>query len=536
MQSLFTEWRPRAFLPLVTFYLWQALCRLQPEAETCSQVFLDVTDIIDYNIRLLNHTDVEHSFFCLSPDDPTNGFAFDASSLAGHAYAPIDGSTSSDASGDSLLMRLTLGSHLALHIRMQMEQRIGYTSTVGISTSKLLSKLVGNVNKPRGQTTLLPPYQANDEDGSSNVTRFMDAFDIGKVPDIGFKMSHKLREYALKRLGKLDADPMRIEYDYRTQVTVGELRTIPGIDARILEDVLAGPGMQRGIGFRTWSLLHGIDDVEVAPAKATPKQISIEDSYLRLDTMEGVHRELLVLSSSLLRRMRADLTEEASQQSSEADGQKIDLIGRRWLAHPKTLRLSTRPRPPPGADGRRGRASARISRSTDLPNFVFNLTEPVEQMAHRLVQERLLSLFRQLHPEKTGWDLSLINVAATNMVETAGPTKAAIGRDIGKMFRTQEQTLQSWKVEDVDIPPSDPRNEAAGATTMEVDLSPSLVAFGNGSEDALPLSQQSQNAVSQDWLDSDDDDVGGTVTCPLCTAGMPDFALAAHLRFHEAND
>jgi DNA polymerase iota len=418
---------------------------------------------------------------------------------------------------------------------MQMEQRMGYTSTVGISTSKLLSKLVGNVNKPRGQTTLLPPYETDKNNGPSNVTSFMDAHDVGKVPEIGFKMSHKLREYALKRLGRVEANAM---HTYKQAgVTVGDLRTLPGVDARILEDVLAGPGMQRGVGFKTWCLLHGVDDSQVAQAKDIPKQISIEDSYLRMDTFENVQHELLTLSISLIRRMREDLTEEeSSSQVEDQDNAKL----RKWLAHPKTLRLSTRPRLPPGADGRRGRASNRISRSANLPPFVFSLSEPIETLAEKLVQECLIALFRQLHPEKQGWDLSLINVAVTNMVDTAGTSKAAVGRDISKMFKTQEKTLQPWKVEDVDMSLSEGLSGVFTDETMAPDnqSEPELEALANGSEDTLPLSQGTYSSdVGNHWYESDEDDQPSfAMSCPLCGAAMPDFAIAAHLRFHETND
>lgn len=502
---------------------------------TTAQVFLDVTDIIDYNIALLNHSDLPNSFFCLRRNDPTDGFAFDASILAGHAYSSVQhGSTISDQDQSSLLLRLVLGSHLAYHIRMQMEQRMGYTAAVGISTSKLLSKLVGNVNKPRGQTTLLPPYQSDLDGGPNNVTSFMDAHDVGKVPDIGFKMSHKLREYALKRLDRLDADADVMRTEDQHKVTVGDLRTLPGVNARILDEVLAGPGMQKGVGFKTWCLLHGIDDSEVAMARDTPKQVSIEDSYLRLDTYENVLRELLMLSTSLIRRMHADLTE--AETVPPVNNQQ-DVPARRWLAHPKTLRLSTRPRPPAGEDGRRGRASARISRSTNLPTFIFSFSEPVEAIAERLVEESLVALFRQLHPEKQGWDLSLINVAVTNMAETGGTSKGGVGRDIGTMFKTQEKSLQpwnidadqTWEVEDDAMMVDDELD----ATDLRGPQAPS-----NGSEDALPWSQASQaSTAGQGWYESDEEDPSPSASsCPLCGSVMPDFAMAAHLRFHETND
>jgi hypothetical protein len=55
---------------------------------------MDVSDIVEYNAALLNHNDLSNSFFCLSKGDPTSGFAFDASKIAGSAFP--------DASIDSL--------------------------------------------------------------------------------------------------------------------------------------------------------------------------------------------------------------------------------------------------------------------------------------------------------------------------------------------------------------------------------------------------------------------------------------------------
>jgi hypothetical protein len=47
---------------------------------------MDVSDIIEFNLGLLNPNDLTHSYFCLSKDDPTAGFAFDASRMAGNKY------------------------------------------------------------------------------------------------------------------------------------------------------------------------------------------------------------------------------------------------------------------------------------------------------------------------------------------------------------------------------------------------------------------------------------------------------------------
>jgi len=166
------------------------------------EVFMDVTDIVDYNQALLNPNGLTRSFFQLKKDDPTIGFEFDASWIAPHGYPPdIQPSTGMPTHQDTLTARLILGSHLAQYLRMSLEEHKGYTATVGISTNKLISKLVGNLNKPRGQTTLLPPYTVGSGYGSndvesepeSNVTRFLDGHEIGKIPGIGFKMAQRSR-------------------------------------------------------------------------------------------------------------------------------------------------------------------------------------------------------------------------------------------------------------------------------------------------------------------------------------------------------
>ena len=208
--------------------------------------------------------------------------------MVGHTY-PKDcaAKSSDDGTIDNLTLRLSLGSHLALFMRHQLEQQKGYTSTVGISTNKLLSKLVGNMNKPKGQTTLMPPLDAPE--GQSNVFSFIDDHEIGKVPGIGFKLAQKLREFILQRVPAYD-------FAYggtHEHVTVAHVRKHPDINFEELEKLLGGPGSPHGIGYKVWCLLHGIDDTEVSLARPAPKQISIEDSYVRLDTFpeifEGAH-------------------------------------------------------------------------------------------------------------------------------------------------------------------------------------------------------------------------------------------------------
>ncbi|ETN43209.1 uncharacterized protein HMPREF1541_02368 [Cyphellophora europaea CBS 101466] len=451
------------------------------------EVWLDVTDMVEHNISLLSPNDLQNSFFCLDRNDPTVGFAFDASSVFGPTWPPGKKSTvadedSLDRDAHQLELRLVLGSQLARHLRHELEERYGFTATVGISTNKTLSKLVGNTNKPRAQTTLVPPYEPV---GSpiSTVTQFMDGHDIGKVPGIGFKLAQKIRAKVLGRTAEIDEG--LVYGGTRESISVGDVRRFPGMSAVLLEEILGGPGAERGIGGRVHALLYGVDDAEVKKARSVPLSISQEDSYMRhLSSFDQVRQQLHLLAERLIRRMRVDLTED-DDEADEAHPTK------RWLAHPKTLRLSTRPRPPTGPDGVRPRTFHRISKSAPLPNFVFSLTESTDALAGRLL-ESLITLFRMLHTERQGWNLSLINIAVTNMVEAKDG-----GRDIAKMMRNQEDVLKDFRV--IESPA-----DSVGSAQLNWD---------------------------SDGSDIDDQD--STYCCEVCQATVPIFAYQAHDQFHR---
>ncbi|TKX18200.1 N-acetyltransferase-like protein 8 [Elsinoe australis] len=515
------------------------------------EVWFDVTDTVDYTVSLLNRNNLKESFFQLSKEDPTHGFSFDATTFAGHTYpSELEAVSLAERTDMDLSLRLRLGSHLAMHMRHELEHQKGYTSTVGISTNKLLSKLVGNLNKPKGQTTLLPPY--TDSPGlTSNALAFLDGHDIGKIPGLGFKTAQKIREHVLKREAAYDFG--LVYGGTRESVTVRDVRVHPDISPEKLEELLSGPGSAHGIGGKIWDLLHGIDTSEVAAARPVPRQISIEDSYIRLDTMPEVLKELRMLATSLLNRMRIDLL--GDDDEGEEDGNKGDGILRaandqsiqkgkeserqkkkKWLAHPRTIRLSTRPRQPLQADGTRVRSFKRISHSGPLPQFVFGLNESVDALADKLVKETLVPMFRHLHPQKNGWNLSLVNVAVANMVEAAG-SKTSGGRDIGGMFRGQEGRLKGFKViEDVDEQVLTKEKQDATERTM--------IKAGPDSSSGQPWSHQEVELSSmQEEQELTDDEAEDAVqqardgeACSVCGMLLPAFALQAHERFHELGD
>ncbi|KIW49888.1 hypothetical protein PV05_11526 [Exophiala xenobiotica] len=470
------------------------------------EVWLDCTDMVDYNLSLLNHNDLSHSYFCLDRADPTAGFDYDASHVFGPTY-PCEPPNSARLSENEkrLRLRLTLGSHLARYLRHELESQKGYTSTVGIATNKTLSKLVGNANKPKNQTTIMPPFEPVGATASS-VTQFVDGHDIGKIPGIGFKLAQKIRAQILGRDGHFSQG--LLYGGTKESVSVRDVRSHPGMGPELLEDILGGPGSFKGIGWKVWELIHGIDDSEVGKAKRIPSQISQEDSYMKyLHTFEQVKKQLHLLAERLLLRMRMDLLEDDEEAGDDGLARS-----RRWMAHPRTLRLSTRPRPPPGPDGVRARTFHRISRSAPMPTFVFSLSETTSALTERLVEEALVPMFRKLHHEKAGWNLSLINVAATNMAETAAETKDSKGRDIGKMFRRQDEVLRDFRVTD--------NSEDAN------DL---------GSRVAEPHEADFETQVAEGW-DSEDSETQEVVRCSLCHNVIPSFALTAHQRYHQLSN
>ncbi|KAL8830248.1 MAG: hypothetical protein Q9191_001529 [Dirinaria sp. TL-2023a] len=495
------------------------------------EVFLDVTDMVDFNMEILNLNSLSASFFHLDRNDPTAGFPFDGAKPFGHTFPSatkdIVNSYSSSPSRtcglDDVYQRLVLGSHLAQHIRHQLEEDKGYTSTVGISTNKLLSKLVGNLNKPKGQTTLLPPYSVRpDEVNESRVTTFLDNHDIEKIPGIGFKTAQTIRQYLLQRPAAFDAG--LVYGGTKENVSVRNVRLHHGMNAELLDQLLAGPGAPRGFGSKIWGLINGIDDSEVGQAKDVPQQISVEDSYIKLDFIPDVKNELIVLGTSLIKRMRLDLTAESDDGEilvpKHISHDAIDM--RRWIAYPRTLRLTTRPRPPKNPDGSRSRTFNRISKSCTMPSFVFSLSATIEALAARLA-ETLIPLFHQLHPEKSNWDLSLVNLCATNMSLRTTETGAGSGRDIGRMFKRQEEVLKDWKIKDIDVPPE-----------------PSLAKIPHDGETTSKRQGQeedtSHNAgatlrkVDDEWSNEDEFADRGTL-CQLCGAVIPSFAEVAHQQF-----
>ncbi|RGP59098.1 DNA polymerase iota subunit [Fusarium sporotrichioides] len=381
-----------------------------------------------------------------------------------------------------------MGSHLAQFLRLQVEEKYGFTSTCGISTNKMLSKLVGSKNKPRNQTTLL----ATTED---EVIAFVDTHKLRRIPGLGFKTVQALGTYAGADMSKGISEIPELSDN---PVTVADVRLHPGISSATIETLLMGPGAEKGVGIRIWGLLHGVDGTEVKEASDVPSQISIEDTYKGLDTMAQITEELHKLSCSLIRRMRVDLL--VIEPGTDTPG------AQRWIARPKTLRLSLRSWA--YLHSRQGQAYGRVSRSGPLPNFVFDFKNDIEHIAEKLVSDALLPLLRRLSSERgQRWNLQMLNICVANMVVGAADDKTGAGRDISVMFKRQDQVLKPFQIKE------------------EQDV-------GQDDENGHPVSEGEDE--DEDDKDEDGDwDMWDNVSCHLCGNFIPMFAVPAHQRYHE---
>ena len=259
--------------------------------------------------------------------------------------------------------------------------------------------------------------------------------------------------------------------------------------------------------------------------------------------MPEVKKELTMLACSLIKRMRIDLTGGAEEDIPVLDDDQMFQRGttstpRCWLAHPRTLRLTTRPRPPQNLDGSRPRMFNRKSRSCNMPSVIFSFNRTIEALAEIIVNDSLLPLFRQLHSEKPGWDLNLMNLCVTNMDRTGTDSKDGIGRDIGRMFRRQEGVLKGWKIEDEGIAPLI-RSEVARSDFSE-DFEPHNQSKAldeiswNEREDVYKGTQDS-TAADNAW-NSEIETANLSEACVVCGTLIPFFAIAAHQRFHSLPD
>lgn len=209
-----------------------------------------------------------------------------------------------------------------------------------------------------------------------------------------------------------------------------------------------------------------------------------------------------------------------------------------WVARPRTLRLTTRPRPPMNPDGSRSRSFSRISKSCSMPSIAFSSHKSIEEIAEKIVHDALVPVFRKLHPENSDWDLSLINLCAANFLHHPSNNRDGVGRDISHIFKKHNPILKEWNVEDDDFTHNLSIRRCADKNSNP--LSPMTCA--NISEEVIPGEREGQqssnpgNRVDENVFSQKGKISGIDNICEICGAHMPFFAILAHERFHSMPD
>ena len=420
-------------------------------------------------------------FFRLSPTDPTLGFHFSRNQLPAHTYPPTetldlylspepDSAHLSQSSfeheskarnnhhqqrSSTINRRLFLAAHLSDFLRKNAYAEFCHTASAGISTTKLMAKLVGLVNKPNKQTLLIPEA----------TQQFLDGHEIGKIPGIGFRTVQILRDELLgaKRPGQEDGDVDMNQTGPEEPFWPVTHESITVRDARrnVSLDRLSAILNSKEQAKKLFGWLHGMDDSSVSQQSLIPTQISIEDTFCpgALRGARDVERVLVKLVTKLVLRMRKDLLAfdpgpapavSLSGLDSAIQGSNLPIAAashkQKWLAHPRTFRLSVRPH------NFRAPYASRISKSAPLPKYSFGLddcnvsssstgmTHP-EAIATKLVKEVAILLLRRMNLRAPGsgasggggWEeteFQLVNVAVVNI----DMTRKGEGGDIEKMF------------------------------------------------------------------------------------------------------
>ena len=229
----------------------------------------------------------------------------------------------------------------------------------------------------------------------------------------------------------------------------------------------------------------------------------MEDSYLCMDTLSQVQKEEYTLSRRLLYQMRLDLMQPEHDATMEALGCTAETQRPqfRWLALPKTIRLSLRPKGDGSKNGKR--SFRRISRTALAPSFLFSHGK-LEDVALRLARDSFMPLYRQMLPEVTSnWNLSLINVAVTDISRTTG------NGNVRAMLMSRD-TIRG-----------PPRRVHDGRT-----------AVGDGS--VTILDETSNGMPECEDLQNLDQPFEDESRCTICGVRFPVWAIEAHNRYHDS--
>lgn len=276
-------------------------------------------------------------------------------------------------------VKLHAASHLASYIRSQIKERLGFTCSAGIATSKIFSKLAADIHKPNEQTLLCPVKYAE----------FLEPLHIRKIMGVGYKASRTL----CKKLGLLKDENQANEDETLDEVDEaaqeGEAWHLPQLTVSYVQQHCTIQQFLDWFGDRQgpvlWDLIHGIDNTPVIPTPLIPTQISIEDSFRLCKNMADATTRLHDLAIDFIKRLEVELR-----------------VKDEFVKYPTTLRLTTRNRGT-NDDGTwrdsKGVRETRISKSNRMPVDVFDITRTIPDRASALVEQSLLPMLKNLVKE-----------------------------------------------------------------------------------------------------------------------------------------
>jgi DNA polymerase iota len=502
----------------VTSFVWGG----KVEKLGLDELFLDVTEQINSHLKSILPTSPTISstqiFHIDTPSNPSGRtFTYPFGTHEGH-LEPSSNPISSPAIPFSTL-QLFVASHFAQHIRAELFSTLGYTTSAGIASTKLVAKLLSDLHKPALQS-LQNPYTSRLE-----WQDWLDKFKVEKLNGFGFRTGWILRNKILgeempPRGAFGDADKVNgsfLDDGYSEgllngrpssgTLTVGKVRT-----SCTPEEFLSWFGER--LGPRLWGLLHGEDDGQVIPTPTFPKQISVEDSYPDNRTLGVLFANLAILTKSLVRRLDHDLTEKGI-----------------YIRFPKTLRLSMR---------NHHTKTPRESKSARMPVELFDLTLPKERRVELVLRTVTTLAKTMIGSWPPDWRVGVINIAATDLMEEipgfgiqkfiANAKKAEVEEVDWDFIRElpediQEEVLRRYRLS--------PDKLKSSMEAMDVD--PQSVPESEDMKiDGISSGETDQS--DEDWDDVEDGDLEDTKdTCGICGVRIFSWMREAHNLYHREN-
>ncbi|PWN42943.1 DNA/RNA polymerase [Ceraceosorus guamensis] len=564
------------------------------------ELWLDVTQLIDGHLNSLPQADESGKrwFPLPSGSSAPSRRAGDSASCQGFSYGRdavghVSKFSAFEASGahPTASMRFVVATHLAKHLLAMLDSTLGLSASAGVSTSKLLSKIVGGENKP-AQQTLFAPIGGTLQQQAGIKARFVEAREIRALAGFGSVVANRIEERvrglshhegrseSKTQLSQWHSVPphapeMSVEAEATAQSSTRRLSVAQVRSQITLSDMCKLFGTVQGP--RLWPLLWGQDPSPVVPAPLFPATISIEDTFSpRGATQDAVER----LVRSLLRRLENELRAASTESDPNSKGRAIPQVGldhlkfRRvdrqawsdsdysnapnpivryyelieqdeaqdgarssalgpWLRFPATLRVSI-VTPASIADGTPV-WKARNSKSSAMPVEIFEVERSFESRANAL-SKAVQSLEKALNPQRL--PIRLLNLAAADLRERQpdrGLGSWLASRRAGKTPVEHEvdmASLSQSEASSIDLDifsalPDDIQRELAAQYGLDLQQLQGARSDAHYSTDAAP-SGASLQYDDDDNLQRDVQDRSGSAHCEVCQAPCLPFLLHDH--------